>query len=119
MSIHDRFRNVTAPSLLARFTNGGVSAKVRTVVPAPDPLSQPTVFTDSVSFNAVAFGVSAKMVEADPNLQATDLRVICAAVDYVPVVGNVVNINGQDRRIIRVDAIVASGPAAAYKFYVR
>ena len=114
-----RFRNDTAPRLLARFANGGTATVVRTVTPNPDPLQPGTVTESVVEFNAVAMGVSAQMLAADPNMLATDLRVICAAVDFVPEVGKMVQINGKSRAIIRVDAIIASGPPAAYRFYVR
>ena len=114
-----RFRNDVAPRLLAKFGNGGVSTVVRVLTPDPDPLKPPSVVSDGVEFHAYAKGVSAEMVSADPNLVATDVQVICAAVDWVPSVSAVVEINGSDRTVIRVDAIPAAGDPAIYRFYVR
>lgn len=119
MSIHDRFRNDVAPRLLAKFQNGGVVAQVRTVTPDPDPLKQPTVSTTSTAFNAVAKGVTKQVIETIPNLQAGDLEVICAAIDFTPEVSKQVVINGHNRVIVAVRPIIASGFPAVYKFYVR
>lgn len=114
-----KFRNDIAPRLMAQFANGGTETEVRVVTPDPDPLKPPTVTVTGAAFNAYAKGVSSQMVAADPNLQATDLRVICAAIDFTPVVGGMVEINGKSRGIQRVEPIPASGDPAIYKFYVR
>lgn len=114
-----RFRNDTAPRLLAKFANGGTEVVVRALTPNPDPLLPPVAVESRAPFNAYAKGVSAQMVAADPNLVATDLMVLCAAVDYQPAVDAVVDVNAQPRRVIRVDAIPAAGDPAIYKFYVR
>lgn len=114
-----RFRNDVAPRLMAKFANGGTEVVVRSVVANPDPLIPPAATESSAPFNAYAKGVSAQMVAADPNLVATDLMLICAAVDYQPAVDGVVEVNGQPRRVMRVDAIPAAGDPAIYKFYVR
>lgn len=114
-----RFRNDVAPRLLAKFSNGGVFAVTRTVVPNPDPLRDPTVTEAKVEINAVARGISGQMLASDPNLQATDLLIISASLDYTPVVGGIVEVNGKQRLVIRVDNIVAAGLPAASKFYVR
>lgn len=114
-----RFRNDTAPRLLAKFANGGTEVVLREAVPSPDPLQPPASVESRSGVNAYAKGVSAQMVAADPNLVATDLMLICAAVDYLPAVGGVVAVNNQPRRIIRVGAIPAAGDPAIYKFYVR
>lgn len=114
-----RFRNDTAPRLLAKFANGGTEVVVRSLTPNPDPLMPPVASESRSAFNAYAKGVSAQMVAADPNLVATDLMLICAAVDYQPAVDGVVAVNGASRRIMRVDAIPAAGDPAIYKFYVR
>lgn len=114
-----RFRNDVAPRLLAKFANGGTEVSVVTTVLNPDPLKPPVQESETLAFNAVAFGIGAQIVAADPNLVATDLQVICAAVDFAPVVGGIVLINGKSRAIIRVDPIIASGLPAIYKFYVR
>ena len=114
-----KFRNDIAPRLMAQFANGGTETEVRVMTPDPDPLKPPTVSVTGAAFNAYAKGVSAQMVAADPNLQATDLMVVVAALDYIPVVSKMVEINGSARAIIRVDAIPAAGDPAIYKFYVR
>ena len=115
----ERFRNDTAPRLLARFGNGGVSTVVRVRDDDADPLAPPEVTETTAEVNAFAKGISAQMLAADPNLQVTDLRVIVAAVDYAPKVGDTVEINGTSRLIIRVDAIPAAGDPAVYWFYAR
>lgn len=114
-----RFRNDVAPRLMAKFANGGTKTEVRTVTPNPDPLQPSTVVTTSSPFNAYVKGVSAQMVTADPNLQASDLLVLVAAIDFIPQVSKMVEINGKTCAIIRVDAIPAAGDPAIYKFYVR
>lgn len=114
-----RFRNDVAPRLLAKFGNGGVGAVVRVVMPSTDPLAPPITDSQIVEFNAVARGVSAEMIASDPNLVGTDLQVICAAIDYIPVVGGMVSINGAPKLVLRVDPIPASGDPAAYRFYLR
>lgn len=114
-----RFRNDTAPRLLAKFSNGGTQVVVRSLTQPSDPLSPPVATEVRTDFNAYAKGVSAQMVAADPNLVATDLMLLCAAIDYVPSVDAVVAVNNQPRRIIRVDSIPAAGDPAIYKFYVR
>lgn len=114
-----RFRNDVAPRLLAKFQNGGVIAQVRTVTTNLDPLQPPTVTTTDTEFNAVAKGVTKQVIETIPNLQAGDLEVICAAVDYMPEVSKQVVINGHNRVIVAVRPIIASGLPAIYKFYVR
>lgn len=114
-----RFRNDVAPRLLAKFGNGGVESVVRVLTPNPDPLLPPTETSTATEFNAVARGVSSSILGTDPNLVATDLQVICAAVDYVPKVGEHVEINGSVRATVRVDAIPAAGDPAVYRFFVR
>lgn len=114
-----KFRNDTAPRLLAKFSNGGVSSEVRTVTPNPDPLLPPTVTEGSVAFNAHVKGVTGEMMASDPNLIASDLAVICAAIDYQPLVDAMVNVNRKAKRIIRVSPIPAAGDPAAYWFWVR
>lgn len=114
-----RFRDDVAPRLMQGFGSDGVEVVVRVVTPNPDPLLPPIVAETQRDIKAFAKGVSAQMVAADPNLQATDLRVIVAAVDYVPTVGHVVTVNSDARRVIRVDAIPANGLPAIYWMYVR
>lgn len=114
-----RFRNDTAPRLLAKFSNGGVSAQVRVVTPNPDPLLPPTVDNVSVTFNAHAKGVTAEMIASDPNMIVSDLAVICAAIDYQPNVDDMVEVNGVSKRVLRVSPIPAAGDPAAYWFWVR
>lgn len=114
-----RFGNDVAPRLLAKFANGGTQVVVRLLSQPTDPLSPPLAVESRTDFNAYAKGVSAQMVQADPNLVATDLMLLCAAVDYQPAVGGVVGVNGSSRRIVRVDSIPAAGDPAIYKFYVR
>lgn len=119
MSIHDKFRNDVAPRLLARFQNGGTYSVVRTRTPNLDPLQPPSYVNTDTPFNAVAKGVSKQMIDAIPNLQAGDLEVICAAVDFVPDVGKYVEINDKNMVIVAVRPVIASGLPAVYKFYVR
>lgn len=114
-----RFRSDTAPRLLAKFANGGTQVVVRSLTQPSDPLLPPVATESRSDFKAYAKGVSAQMVAADPNLVATDLMVLCAAIDYQPAVDGVVAVNGLSRRVIRVDAIPAAGDPAIYKFYVR
>lgn len=114
-----RFRNDTAPRLLAKFANGGTQVVVRSLVQPSDPLLPPVAAESREEFNAYAKGVSAQMVAADPNLVATDLMLICAAIDYQPSVDSVVAVNGAARRIVKVSAIPEAGDPAIYKFYVR
>lgn len=115
-----RFRNDVAPRLMRSIgDNGGVAVMVRVVTPNADPLLPPSAVDTPQDVPAYVKGISAEMLAADPNLQVTDLRVIVAAVDYQPVVGNVVQINSDTRRVIRVDAIPAAGDPAVYWMYVR
>lgn len=114
-----KFRNDTAPRLMAKFSNGGTETVARVVVLSTDPLMPPITDEQRTEFRSYVKGVSAQMVAADPNLQATDLMVLVAAVDFIPQVSKMVEINGKTRTIIRVDAIPAAGDPAIYKFYVR
>lgn len=114
-----KFRNDTAPRLLAKFNNGGVSVVLRTITPNADPLKQPTVSETSAPVNAVARGVAGQYAANDPNLIASDIIIIVAAIDFVPEVDGMVSVNGEDRRIVRVDPIPAAGMPAAYRFFVR
>lgn len=114
-----KFRNDTAPRLLAKFSNGGVSREIRTVTPNVDLLLPPLVTEGSVAFNAHVKGVTSEMLKADPNLIASDLAIICAAIDYQPEVDAMVNVNGQAVRVLKVSPIPASGDPAAYWFWVR
>lgn len=107
------------PRLMARFANDGTAYIARTVTPNPDPLLPGTTTETVVEFNAVVRGVSSTIQTADPNLEALDLQAICAAIEYIPVVGQWVEINGSARLIVRVDAIVAAGLPAAYRFFLR
>lgn len=118
-ALAQKFRDDVAPRLMAKLGSDGVEVVVRVVEPSPDPLQPPVTINQSSPIKAFAKGVSAQMVAADPNLQATDLRVIVAAVDYEPDVGNLVTVNGDARRVIRVDAIPANGLPAIYWMYVR
>ena len=115
----DRFRRDIAPRLLERFANGGTVAVARSTTPGAGPLDPPVVSETSSPFNASVRGVSASILTADANLVATDLQAICAAIDYVPAVGGMVEINGSVRAIVRVDAIPAAGDPAAYRFFLR
>lgn len=114
-----KFRNDTAPRLLAKFSNGGVSAEIRRVDPNVDPLLPPLVFEGRESFNAHVKGVTGEMMASDPNLIASDLAVICAAIDYQPEVDAMVEVNGVAMRVLRVSPIPAAGDPAAYWFWVR
>lgn len=114
-----RFRNNVAPRLLEKFGNGGVMSVIRVVDNDPDPLLPPDETVTRIEFNAVARGVSENILNGDPNLVSTDLQVICAAIDYVPSVGERVEINGQDKLTVRVDAIPAAGDPAIYRFFLR
>ena len=114
-----RFRNDVAPRLLAKFSNGGVSAHVRVVTHNSNPLSPPVVTETSTTFNAHVKGVTAEMIASDPNLIVSDLAVICAAIDYQPIVGGMVEVNGVAMRVLRVSTIPAAGDPAAYWFWVR
>lgn len=114
-----RFRNDVAPRLLERFGNGGVKTIIRVLTDNVDPLLPPTSTTTETDVNAVVRGVSANILTADPNLVATDLQVIVAAISYIPDVGDHVKINGQTRAVVRVDAIPAAGDPAVYRFFMR
>lgn len=114
-----RFRNDTAPRLLAKFGNGGVKTVIQVVVQPVDPLLPPTVTPTYTDIDAHVKGVSASILTADPNLVASDLQVISAAISYTPAVGDVVKINATDRRVVRVDAIPAAGDPAIYRWFVR
>lgn len=114
-----RFRNDVAPRLLAKFSNGGVSAQVRVVTPNSNPLLPPAVTETPTPFNAHAKGVTAEMIASDPNLVVSDLAVICAAIDYQPRVDDMVEVNGVAMRVLRMSPIPAAGVPAAYWFWVR
>ena len=114
-----KFRTDTAKRLLKRFNNGGATHVAISVSAPVDPLAAPVLTPTYTDIPAVVRGVSASMVTADPNLVISDLQVIVAALDYIPVVGAVVGINSMDKRILRVDAIPAAGLPAVYKFFVR
>lgn len=114
-----RFRNTIAPRLLARFENGGVQSQTVTITPNVDPLLPPGEITVAAPFNAAVRGVSGSILTSDPNIVATDLQAVCAAIDYVPVVGGRVSVNGAVRLVVRVDAIPAAGEPAAYRFFLR
>lgn len=118
-AIVQRFRDVTAPRLLERFGNGGVKSVLRVITPNIDPLLKPTTVETKVEFNASVRGVSSAFVGSDPNLVSTDLQAICAAIDFTPVTGGQVEVNGDVRLIVRVDAIPAAGLPAAYRFFLR
>lgn len=114
-----RFRNDTAPRLLAKFSNGGVSVVLRVVTPNNDPLMPPAVGEVPSGINAYAKGVTAQMMASDPNLIGSDLAIIVAAINYSPVVGDMVDINGKRMTIIKTEAIPASGDPACYWVYAR
>ncbi len=114
-----RFRNDTAPRLLAKFGNGGVRTTIQVIVQPVDPLLPPTVTKTYADIDAYVSGVSSRILSADPNLAASDLQVISAAVSYTPDVGDIVNVNSQDRRVVRVDSIPAAGDPAVYRFFLR
>ena len=67
----------------------------------------------------MARGISSNILTADPNLVATDVQIIVAAIDYVPAVADHVELNGSVRAVVRVDAIPAGGDPAIYRFFVR
>lgn len=114
-----RFRNDTAPRLLAKFSNGGVKSTIKVVVQPVDPLLPPTVTKTYADIDAYVSGVSSSILSADPNLVASDLQVIAAAVLYTPDIGGIVSVNSTDKRIVRVDAIPAAGDPAIYRFFLR
>lgn len=117
-----RFRNEIAPRLLDKFNNGGVKTVVTFVTEHPDPLRGPTLCEDCAirtDIDTYVSGVSSSILASDVNLVVSDLQVIVAALNVVPEVGELVEINGDDRRILRVDAIPAAGPPAIYRFFVR
>ena len=119
MNIHERFRNDVAPRLLAKFSNGGVQSVIQVVDPNVDPLLPPSVTETVTSIPAVVKGASQQWITIDPNVVASDLEVIVAAIDYVPTVNAVLEINGKSHRVIAVRPITAAGLPAAYKFVVR
>ena len=79
----------------------------------------PVASTTVEPFPAVVRGVSADIAAMDPNLVATDLQVVTDTVNYTPSVDDVVQINGVDRKVIRVESIPAAGDPCAYRFYCR
>lgn len=114
-----RFRNDVAPRLLAKFGNGGVKTVIRVLTPNVDPLLPPSEVATATPVNAVARGVSSSILTADANLVSTDVQIIVAAIDYIPTVGAHIELNGDTRAIVRVDAIPAAGDPAVYRFFVR
>lgn len=118
-SLAQRFRDDVAPRLIERLGNGGVSSVVRVITRNPDPMLPPVETETATVFKSYAKGISAQMLAADPNLQVTDIRVIVAALVYQPEVGDMVQVNGEDRRVIRVDAIPAADDPVVYWFFVR
>lgn len=117
-AFYDRMR-ATATRLLTRFDQVGSSHLVRVLTPGPTPLDPPVESEQSVSFMAVVRGVSESIVSSDPNISATDLQVITDTAMYSPSIGDMVDINGTSRVVLRVDPIPASGDPCAYRFYVR
>ena len=114
-----RFRNDIAPRLLDKFNNGGVATVIRVLTPNADPLLPPASDTTTAEVNAVARGISSNILTADPNLVATDVQIIVAAIDYVPTVAAHIELNGARRAIVRIDSIPAAGDPAIYRFFVR
>lgn len=114
-----RFRDEVAPKLIDKMGNGGVQVVFREVIQNPDPLKQPLVSQSRREIKSWAKGVTSQMVVSDPNLQSTDIRILVAAVDFAPVTGGMVTVNGEDRRIVRVDAIPAADDPVIFWFYVR
>ena len=115
---YDRMRSV-ATRLVTKYNQEGTNEIVRVLTPNPDPFLPPTVSTDVVAFPAVVRGVSASLVTADPNLAATDLQVITDVTHYTPSIDDMVQINGSDRKVIRIDPIPAAGVPCAWRFFVR
>ena len=118
-AIVQRFRNDVAPRLLEKFGNGGVRTVIRVLTGNVDPLLPPTETLTPTSVNAFVSGVSSSIITGDANLVASDLLVRVAAIDYTPEVGAIVEINGANRAVIRVDAIPAAGDPAIYRFFLR
>lgn len=117
--IYDRFASL-ADRLVTQFDMGGTATLVQIVTPDPDPLKPPTVTDGGFSIPAVVFGVTGDMVARDPDLVATDLRVIIAAAHWVPLVpGDVLRIDGKDRAVVRVEPVPAAGVVSIYKLIVR
>lgn len=114
-----RFRNDIAPRLLARFSNDGVQAIANVYLPGAGPLDPPSSSPTATPFNCSVRGVSSSILTADPNLVASDLQAICAAIDFQPIVGGQIEINGSVRAVVRFDAIPAAGDPAAYLFFLR
>lgn len=117
-ALYDRFR-ATATRLVGRFDQEGTRQVLRVVVAAPDPLQPPVTVQDYLTFPAVVRGISANILANDPNLSSTDLQVITDTTVYQPTVGDMVEVNGKARAVLRVDAIPAAGDPCAYRFYVR
>ena len=115
----DKFRNDIAVRLLEKFDNGGLGAVITVSSPNVDPLLPPSSNDTVSNISSFVKGVSQSILNNDPNLVATDIQVIVAAVHVTPIVGGRVIINGQTGTIVRVDAIPAAGDAAIYKFFVR
>lgn len=94
----------------------GVSYKISI---ASDPLKPPVVNKVETPIPAVVRGVTAAMVAADPNLLSTDLQVIMGPQGESVIGASSLSVNGQDRRVISIERIPASGTVCAVRAVVR
>lgn len=107
----------TASKLLTKFNQGSIKylAQGTTTGPSWAPVvGLPTEYT----MKATATGVAQKFVDGTLVL-ASDIQIMCAVFDVSPTTSGVIDIDGREHQIVRVDQIPAAGTPVAWRIFCR
>lgn len=116
MSIYQRSQK-TASRLLGQFAQGSVAYVVTQEEPGAEPWDPPTITEARLPMDAAVKGVQA--FQADTLVTMDDLVVTCAVFDAEPAVGGIVEIDGDQHQVLRVERIPAAGTVVAWRVFVK
>lgn len=109
-----------ASRLVSKYDQGGVFVIQETVTQPPNPIDPPVIVETETAIKLVARGTSQSFLSGDPNLVATDVMILMDSQQwYKPTIEDKIRLNGDVKKVVRVDRIVAAGDPSAYRFFVR
>lgn len=102
---------------MADVAQGVVEYVVTEEAPGAEPWDPPTITEARLPMDADVRGVQSQ--QSDTLVTMDDLVVTCSVFGAEPVVGGIVEIDGDQHQVLRVERIPSAGTAVAWKLIVR
>ena len=106
-----------ASRLMSRYGQGVVEYVVTEEEPGAEPWDPPTVTEARLPMDATVQGVQSH--RADSLVTMDDLVVTCSVFGVEPVVGGIVEIDGDQHQVLRVERIPSAGTVVAWRLFVK